>query len=56
MSTTVRPDLSQPGDAAPVMNTNRARQGVELGRMRWVLGIGIVAAAVLLFGLVGYFN
>lgn len=56
MTTTVRPNLSQPGDAAPVENATRARQGVTLGTMRYVLGIGLILAAVCLFGLVGYFN
>lgn len=40
----------EPAATGPVRNPTEARQGSTTGRVRWVLGIGIVAV-VILFGL-----
>lgn len=35
-------------DAAPIRNPDEARQGRETGRVRWVLAIGTLIAAIVL--------
>lgn len=44
------PDPASP-DHAPVKSAVQARGGVIFGRMRWVLAISIMAAAVLLLAI-----
>lgn len=53
---TSRPDLRRPDDDSPTgrtgvppadLNRTEARQGETAGRMRWVLGIGLVLVIVL---------